>query len=106
MKQGYVHISNDDYKISYDNHKNNKDTIIFLDPPYINSYNMAYTHCNTTCYEFLSENIKERQATILLPLEKNDIVLNLFKDSKIILEWSKTYNITKKKVTMILISNK
>jgi site-specific DNA-adenine methylase len=105
LKQDYVHISNEDYKISYDFHKNNKDTIIFLDPPYINGFNTAYKHRSTKCYEFLSEDIKNKQAIIFLPLEKNDIVLDMFKDSKIIIEWNKIYKITKKKVTMILISN-
>lgn len=106
LKQDYVYITNEDYKICYDYHKDNKDTIIFLDPPYLQCVNTGYKHRSTDCYEYLSEDIKERQATILLPLEQNDVVLNMFKDSKIILEWNKIYKITKKKVTMILISNK
>ena len=106
IKQDCVYISNEDYKISYDNHNDIKDTIIFLDPPYMNSCNTEYAHRSTCCYQYFLEDIKDKQAIIYLPLEKNDIVLNMFKDSKIIIEWSKTYKITKKKVKMILISNK
>lgn len=105
IKQNYVYITNEDYKISYDFHKNNNDSIIFLDPPYLKSCNQAYKHRSTDCYEYFSEDIKDKEATIYLPLEQNDIVLNLFKDSNIISEWNKIYKITHKKVTMILISN-
>lgn len=105
IKQDYVHITNEDYKISYDFHKDIKDTIIFLDPPYLLSCNQGYAHRSTDCYEYLSKDIKERKATILLPLEHNDIVLLLFKHYNIIAEWSKTYQITKKKITMTLITN-
>lgn len=106
LKQDCVHISNEDYRISYDFHKNNKDTIIFLDPPYLLSCNQGYKHQSTHFYKYLSEDIKNKEAIIFLPLEQNDIVLNLFKDSKIISNWFKTYQITKKQVRMILISNK
>ena len=105
IKQDYAHITNFDYKSLYDYHKNDRNTIIILDPPYLESCNTSYAHKSTDCYQYLSIDIKNRPAAIILPLEQTENIKNLFKDYNIVTEWPKTYNITKKQVTMVLISN-
>jgi site-specific DNA-adenine methylase len=105
LKCDYVHITNLDYKPLYDHNKNDPTNLIILDPPYLESCNLGYAHKSTDCYHYLSEDIKNSQARVLLPLEQNNMVLNLFKEYYILVEWLKTYQMTKKQITMILISN-
>jgi site-specific DNA-adenine methylase len=105
IKQDYVHITNFDYKPLYDYHKNDPTNLIILDPPYLESCNTSYANKSTDCYEYLSTDIKDRPATIILPLEQTDVIKNLFKEYNIVIQWSKTYQITKKHITMFLISN-
>jgi site-specific DNA-adenine methylase len=106
LKCDYTHITNFDFRYLYEYHKTDKHVLLILDPPYINSCNTEYVHKSTDCYQYLSEDIKNRPATVILPLEQTDVIKNLFKDYNILVEWNKTYQITKKQVTMFLISNK
>lgn len=93
--------------------KNNKDNLIFIDPPYMRSCNSYYdmTNENKTkfnIYEYLASkenDINIIKAFIVLVLEKNWII-NLLFQNNIKTEYSKQYAPSKKKTTHILIDNR
>jgi hypothetical protein len=89
----------------YEKFKDNKEALIFLDPPYINTCNDFYKCASMNIYEYLNDNdIQLSKANIILCLENNWIILLLFK-KYIIDEYKKTYETSKKKTTHLLISN-
>jgi site-specific DNA-adenine methylase len=107
IQQPNVYISNIDYKEVYNQHKNNENCIIFLDPPYLKSCNSEYKHRSTDCYNYLTTDIQNKAATILLTLEKTDEIDNIFKNYKFLIEWKKKYQMVGNRITnMLLISNK
>lgn len=86
-----------------------KNAIIFLDPPYINTTNTYYnydTKENNNVYEYLYRNsINDWLSTVIGVFESNWIINLLYKEN-IINEYKKIYQIGKKKTIHILISNK
>ena len=79
-------------------YKNNKNSFIFLDPPYLISCNDFYKDAKVNVYEYLySNNINDMKALILLCLESNWIIKLLFKD-QIKREYSKLYQCSKKNI--------
>ena len=107
IKCPYVYISNNDWIELFKEFKHNENSIFFLDPPYLMSCNDYYSNKDMNIYEYLYYNkIKEFKSHIFLILE--DIWINklLFQDNKILNAYNKTYEISKKKTSHILIYNK
>ena len=90
----------------YKNNKDNKNTLIFLDPPYMMSYNGCYSReHNGNIYEYLYNNkINDSNSYIILVLERVWVIEMIFKDD-IINEYAKKYSALKKNTTHIIISN-
>ena len=86
-------------------YKNNENAIIYLDPPYINSCNAFYKTPKINIYEYLFENdILTFKAEVMLILENTWIIQLLFKN-KIMYDYSKKYQITKKQTSHLIVSN-
>ena len=63
----------------YNKYKDNKKAIIFLDPPYLSSYNSFYLNPDCNVYEYLcNNNINKEKAKIFLCLENTWIIRHLF----------------------------
>lgn len=86
--------------------KNNKNALIFFDPPYINSDNSLYKNFkNSNVYEYFYKNkISSFESKIFFILEKNWIIELLFNDY-IVEEYEKIYSVSKKKVVHIIVKN-
>ena len=86
-------------------YKDNKSALIFLDPPYIVSYNDFYYDSKINVYEYLSKNsINKMNAYMVLCLENNWIIRLLFCDF-IKSSYDKQYESSKKKTTHLIITN-
>ena len=98
-------ITNTDGIETYNKYKDDKQNLIFLDPPYMVSCNDMYNHKGINIYEFLYNNpISKEKAKIYLCLENMWIIKLLFKNYKFI-EYNKRYEISKKDTSHILIEN-
>ena len=108
FKNANIEFFNYDGITVYDSYKNNKENMIILDPPYLNSYNDFYQDSNANIYEHLYKNkISNEEAKIYLILEYNWIIKLLFNDLILIQhKYDKIYQVTKKKTTHILVYNK
>ena len=86
--------------------KNNKDNIIFLDPPYINTCNIYYDYkSGGNIYEYLfNNNINKYKCLLIGVFEYNWMIKLLFKKN-IILEYDKLYKMSKKQTKHLYISN-
>lgn len=90
----------------YNEYKDNKDAVIILDPPYINTNNDFYYDAELNIYEYLYNNdIGKEKAKIYLILEDIWIIKLLFK-KYIIHRYEKKYETTKKQTNHLIISNK
>jgi site-specific DNA-adenine methylase len=90
----------------YDKYKNDENSIIFLDPPYLNSENCFYKNPKLNIYEKISiDSINKYPSYIVLCLEYTWIIKLLFKGHKFI-TYEKTYELTKKKTTHCIITNR
>lgn len=84
---------------------NNKNCFIFLDPPYLMSCNDFYLSPTVNIYEFMCINdIDLYNCKFITVLEDNWIIKLLFKN-KIIIEYDKLYQTSKKKTKHLLIKN-
>jgi hypothetical protein len=89
-----------------DKYKNNDDTLIFLDPPYINTSNMEYENPTINIYEYLyHSNINNWKAKTFLILENTWLIKLIFARNNISDEYNKIYQNSKKKTTHVVISN-
>lgn len=108
IKSDNVFITNDDWSILFDKFKDDKDTLIIFDPPYINSCNAFYNlanKINNNIYEyFYNNNINSFNCKIFFILEDIWIIRLLFKNN-INNTYFKQYNSTKKNTNHIVISN-
>lgn len=86
-------------------YKNNENIILILDPPYVQSCNDFYSNQNMNIYEYLyNNNIDDYKCEIVLILENMWINKLLFRTNKILLEYNKKYEASKKKTTHIIIT--
>jgi site-specific DNA-adenine methylase len=87
-------------------YKKDKNNIIFLDPPYINTCNQSYDYQgNNNIYEYLFyHDIDNFKCHLLGIFEQNWIIKLLFKDN-IIHDYQKRYDISHRKTTHLIISN-
>lgn len=106
-----INFSNDDYLNCIEKHRKNKDTFIFLDPPYLFSNNIQYKEqgekSDTTeiiykIYELMKD--KKTKAKIMFIINDLKILRWLFKDF-IKGEYKKIYQIGKRKDNHLIICN-
>jgi hypothetical protein len=84
---------------------NNKESFIFIDPPYLKECNDFYKDTKCNIYEYLyNNNIKGFESKIILCLSENWIIKLLFKDD-IKNTYSKLYQASKKNINHLIISN-
>jgi site-specific DNA-adenine methylase len=107
IKSPNVFITNNDYKIIYEEHKNNPKSIILLDPPYVNSDKSFYHSNDTEIYTYLSNNpIKKNKASIYVIVDDNWIMRIVFKDTNVLSVYDKSYEIIHRQVKHVIFSNK
>lgn len=104
-----INFSNDNYKTIIDKFKDDKDTFIFLDPPYLFSDNSTYvTQENETDMTYILIDLlnyfKTAKCKIMLVINKLYILEWLFKDY-IKKTYSKIYQLSKKKMDHLMICN-
>lgn len=107
IKSSNVFISNDDWCEFYNRHKDNNQSLIILDPPYIDSDNIHFykKKCrNLNVYDKLDD-IKNDKATSIFIIEKTDVTQELFKDWNTLTEYDKMYVFKKRKTIHIMYSN-
>ena len=129
-----VEMNNKDYKEIIEEYKDNKDAIIYLDPPYLNSWNTQYSAYsdksiitddkifikdNTQIYIDILEILKNSKCSIFISINSNAITKYLYKEY-IIDEYNVKYegtiknnkeikevkNQTKKNEQILLLANK
>lgn len=101
-----VNLGLQNYLISLERFKDDKNALIFCDPPYFDSYNMGYTDMvkgdNSEIYIKIRDFMKECQCGIILIVNNMAIMKDVFKDF-IIAEYDKTYAATKRKTRHMLV---
>lgn len=107
FKNADIEFYNDDAINIYEKYKNDETTLLFLDPPYLDSCNEFYEksdkHLNI--YEYLyNNNINKEKAKIYLMLEDMWINRLLFRENKIYEKYKKVYQSKKKVTNHILIT--
>ncbi len=103
VKSENVIIKNLDWKEIYDQYKDDKESLILMDPPYLMSFNDFYIK-NVgfqNVYEYFSKS-PDFSCDIYFIVELNWIIKLLFKNCKII-EYNKHYEMSHKYVTHALI---
>ena len=86
-------ITNNDFREVMNEYKENEDAFLYLDPPYVDSYNGGYSSHqtknynsdltvkdNTEMYIFLLEFLKVCKCKILLSINNNSLTRYLYKD--------------------------
>ena len=87
-------------------YKNNDNTLIFLDPPYMNTNNNEYLDPTLHIYEYLyNNNINDWKAKVWLILEHTWLISLIFTRNNTSKKYNKTYQGTQKKTTHVIISN-
>lgn len=106
LKTENIKFYNEDAIEILNKYGNNKNAIIFMDPPYLASCNDFYNNKDVNIYQYLyNNNIKTFEASLILCLEDIWIVRLLF-DKDIKHSYNKTYETSKKKTNHIIITNK
>lgn len=106
MRNEKIILSNEPGLVKYDEFKTNKKALIFIDPPYLQSCNDFYLNKDVNIYEYLFDNdINKEKAKIILCLENTWIIKLLFK-GKYNVVYDKKYELSKKKTSHIVITNK
>ena len=102
-------ITNDVYTTIYDKYKDNENAFLFLDPPYLFSNNSGYFPQNgdndmTMIIVDTLDFIKTCKCKVMLVINKLNILEYLFKDY-VKLEYGKIYQITKKGIKHLVVTN-
>ena len=101
-----VFIFNDDWFNIFNNFKDDNESLILFDPPYLSLCNDYYENKTINIYEYLNKNnINIFKSHIYLILEDIWIIKLLFKTNNIICDYYKKYETSKKETRHILISN-
>lgn len=108
-----------DYTILFDKYKDKKNCFVFLDPPYLSSFNAYYDgyagyDCRDKDDKLISDNtklfidildfIKVCKCKCMLIINKNAITEHLYK-KYIVGEYDKMYQLTKKKTKHLIVCN-
>lgn len=101
--------TNNDYKVVMDQYKNNSNTFIFLDPPYLFSDNSGYVPQReesdmTEILIYILEYLKTSQCKVMLIINDLKILRYLYNDF-IKGEYARIYLLTKKKSKHLIITN-
>ena len=106
IKSPNVYISNDDWFDIFDKYKDDEKSLLILDPPYINTNNDFYVNKTLNVYEYFYKNkIELFKSQILLILEDIWVIRLLFSNNNIVNSYGKTYELSKKKTSHIVICN-
>lgn len=106
LKSPNVFISIGDWFDIFDKFKDNNKSIIFLDPPYLQTSNDFYVDKTLNVYEYLANNNTDSfKSNIYLILEDNWILKLIFKNNNILMTYDKKYGMSKRKTTHILYKN-
>jgi site-specific DNA-adenine methylase len=102
-----VIISNKDWIEVFDEHKDDSTVLFLFDPPYLESFNGYYEfkkQGTVNVYEFFGNHDELKfNSKIYFVLESNWIIKLLFKNHSFVYEYSKVYELSKKKTTHCLI---
>ena len=108
IKSDNVYFSYGDWYKLFEKYKDDENSLMFFDPPYLQSCNSYYDDLNCksqNVYEYFYNNdISTFKSKLYFILEKNWIIMLLF-GKKIIYEYNKQYKISKKNTIHIVISN-
>ena len=110
-----IKLKNKDYLKIFEEVKDKENVFVFLDPPYLDSYNSSYSSYapdtknkiifdNTKMYIDILELLKNGKCKVLLIINKNAINEYIFKDF-IKGEYNKIYQITKRITDHLIITN-
>jgi hypothetical protein len=87
--------------------KDKKNNIIFIDPPYINTYNKDYNYeGNGNIYEYCFKNNINKFNCVLFGILETNWIISLLFPNNIIYQYDKKYEQSKKKTTHLIIANK
>lgn len=105
IKSPCVSITKQDWTEPFNKFADDKATLLLFDPPYVSSCNMFYQNKSTNVYEFFYINpIDNFEAKIYFILEDLWIIRLLF-GKFVKSSYDKSYNISKKLTSHIIISN-
>ena len=108
FKNADIDFTTGDGVILLDEYKNNKEAVIFIDPPYINTCNQFYDYQKLTrnnIYEYLSINDINLFDCLIYGIFENNWIIKLLFNDKIKYSYDKKYECSKKKTTHLIISN-
>lgn len=106
-------VTNDDFLKVCEKYKNNKDAFIFLDPPYLDSYNKSYftdqatskdLQDNTKMFVDFKEILNSYKCKVMLIINNNYLTRYIYSDY-IKGEYDKVYQLTKRKNSHLIITN-
>lgn len=107
IKQPYVHITHGDWLEVFSTFKNNEQSLIMFDPPYIMACNDFYSDRKLNVYQYFHDNKMEfMKAHIYFILEDHWILRMLFANNNILLKYGKKYELSKKSANHLIIYNK
>lgn len=111
-----IKITNDNYEKCMSIYSNDENAFLFCDPPYFGSDNTDYSTFgravdddnriidNTEMYVYLSKYIKDCKCKIMIIINDNAILRHLF-TGYVKCTYQKTYQLSKKKDTLMIITN-
>jgi len=100
-------ISCGDYGTIFDKYKNDEKALLFIDPPYFDTYNMSYSldkGDNTKIYIDILELLQNGKCKVIFITKKNALMAYVFKDY-IKCSYNKCYQRNKTCVEHIVVSN-
>ena len=98
FKEKKLEITNNDYKIIFEENKNNEDVFLYLDPPYLSTFCGDYTN-STFIFDditYIKDFLDSAICKVMLHIEFTGYVYDTFKD-KIKFYYPKRYNMAGKK---------
>lgn len=115
-KNENVKITTHDYLEILDKYKDDPEALIYLDPPYLDSYNGDYSAYgevmknkvivdNTEMYVKIMKFMKKAKCRVYLSINSNALNKYLFRKLEIENEYDVLYNLSHKKTQHLLISN-
>ena len=110
-KHANITFLNEDAIKVIQEYKDNNNCLFMIDPPYLNTCNSFYNLNNQTkvinnIYEyFINNNINNFISKVMLILQNNYTIKSIFKDNHFLKEYNKTYQMTHKKTTHLIITN-
>lgn len=112
FKSGNVELSNVDYKEIFDKYTDVENALLFLDPPYFDSYNSMYCGFNQVSHTYDNDNtkmyvdivklLKSCNCSVVMIISKNALTDYLFGDYVVGI-YEHTYQLTKKKTKHLII---